>query len=86
MSMNLALRVGGEYIDLYQTPTELTMSAIKGDTFERYAEYVHETISIHTPAHQSAWNYDELEPDPAETHLRYVSALIAFAGARFVVV
>ena len=86
MSMNLALRVDGKIIDLYQTHTDLTLSAIKGDTFARYAAYVREAISIHTPAHKLAWDYDELEPDPAESHLRYVSALIAFAGARFVVI
>ncbi len=86
MSMNLALRIGGEIVDLYQTPTDLTLWAIKSNTFERYAQYVREILSIHTPTHQLAWDYDEFEPDPAEAHLRYVSALIAFADARFIVV
>ncbi len=84
--MNLKLRVDRETIDLYQTPTDLTLLAIKGDAFTWYAKYVREILSIHTPIHRLAWDYDELEPDPAETHLRYVSALIAFAGARFIVV
>lgn len=84
--MNLALRVEGKTVELFQTPTALSLSAIRGDTFERYAEWVRQEFSIHTKSNKSAWNYDELAADPAETHLRHVSAMIAFAGAKFVVI
>ena len=88
--MNLALVANGaEVIDLYQSPTEVTLRAIRSGSrdlaFETYATHVREMRDRVLADDRPSWDHDELKPDEFELHLGRVSAFIAFAGARFVV-
>lgn len=81
MSMNLSLRLGKERFNiLYQTPSEVTRNVLaSSDPFQVYADWVCAKKTV-------PWQQDDLEPDPIDTHLKHVEVLIAFTGARFVMV
>lgn len=88
MSMNLSLRAGKESFEvLLQTPSTVTRAALaSSDPFEVYATWVRELFAKQNAERKQSWDYDELEPDPAEEHLKHVEVVIAFTGAKFVMV